>query len=162
MNNYKNNEKSQNNNRRGYNNKKANKQPKVNPNEIKIPLCLPVDLNDDTTNQIIDVLCNTRFDKISIPLGISRRLIEDTVEDDNRVRTIGYIRSFDAGSAEFTVIIFGKDLEAVKNLGTTGCLAMDLVYSAHKDGSLRTITKFNITCLISQDTTEEAAEEINE
>lgn len=159
MNNYRNNERNQ--NRRGYNNKKANKQPKVNPNEIKIPLYLPVDLNDGVKNEIYDVLESTKFDKISIPLGIYRNLIEDCEEGDTRVCTIGYIRSYDAESAVFTVVLFSKYANMVKELGMNN-LVLELMFNTYND-TLRTITKFNIACIPSDnEETENKAETIDE
>ena len=160
MSNYRNNNE-RNQNRRGYNNKKANKQPKVNPNEIKVPLCLPVDLNDDVKNEIYDVLTNTKFDKISIPLGIYRSLIEDCEEGDTRVCTIGYIRKYDTESTEFTVIVFNKYLDIIKELGMEN-IVLELTFNTYNN-TLRTITKFNIACLpCNTEKVNNEAETINE
>ena len=48
-----NNKRNFNNNQRGRNNnyKKSDRQPKVNPNEIKVELLLPADLNEDIIDE---------------------------------------------------------------------------------------------------------------
>ena len=147
-----NNRKNFNNNQRGRNNnyKKSDRQSRVNPNEIKVPLLLPADLNEDITNEILDVLASTKFNKVSIPLGAYRNLIEDTAEEgDTRVCTIGYIKNYDVVSKTFAVIIYDKFLETIKN-PELGELKMSLVFTTYKETSLGTITKFNITCVNSE------------
>lgn len=148
-----------NNNERKYNNfnerKKTNKQPKVNPNELKAPLFLSADLNENIVNEILDVLAETKFNKISMPLGTYRCLIDsDLDESDTRVCTIGYIRSFNPETKEFTVIVFSKFLDLIKEYGD---IAMELQFTNHKE-HLGTITKFNIVPVVY----EEESEDVNE
>lgn len=123
--------------------KRSSREPKVNLNEIKVPLQLPgLNLDDlNITHEIFDVLAETKFNKISIPLGTYRYLIDSTIEkDDNRICTIGYIRDYDVETDEFTVIIFDKFINLIKDLGD---IAINLVFTRHVN-SLGTITKFNI------------------
>ena len=152
-----NNNERNNNTRKGY--KKANNQPRVNTNEIKVPFYLSTDLNDDLRDEIFDVLATTKFDKISIPLGIFRNLIEDCKEGDTRVCTIGYIRNYDIERAEFTVVIFSKYIDIVKELGIEN-LVLEVMFNTYNNG-LRTITKFNIA-YASNEKFEEEAETIDE
>lgn len=128
------------------NNSNGNKKPikknhKVNPNEIKVPLYLPADLNENTANEILKVLAETKFNKISIPVGTYRCLIDYNVdESDNRVCTIGYIRNYNIKNNEFTVVIFSKFMDFVKSMKES---AIELTFTNYKD-KLGTITKFNI------------------
>jgi hypothetical protein len=118
--------------------KKPNNKRKVNT-EIKIPLYLSADLSEDIRDEIIDVLNINIFNKISIPLNISRSLVNpDTKEGDVRVSTIGYIRSYDSESMEFTVTIFDNFINTVKDLGD---VAMDISFVTYKDKFV-SITKF--------------------
>ena len=131
------------NNEKNYNGKrnKKSKPAKANPNEFKVVLHLSEEANENINNEIIDVLANTRFDKISIPVGTYRNLAEECSDaDDNRVCTIGYIRNYDANTKEFTLIIFDKFTKKIKDLGD---IVMGVSYTSFKD-SLRTITKFNL------------------
>jgi hypothetical protein len=137
----------QNNNERKRNFKKRNernttKQHKVN--ELKAQLYLPADLNESIAFEIIDVLNNTRFNKISIPLNMSKRLIDSKDANDTRVTTIGYIRDYDPETEMFTVIVFDNFIESVNSLGD---IAMDITFVTYKD-KLRNITKFNIIPVI--------------
>lgn len=151
QNNYEKNHNKNHGGRKNFNNKVA----KVNPNEIKAPLYLPADLNENIASEILNVLTTTKFNKISIPLGIYRNCIENNVDpDDNRICTIGYIRKFDAETEEFTVVIFSKFTDIIKGLGD---IAVDLMYTTYKD-ALGTITKFNILPVFYETDDEEANE----
>lgn len=120
---------------------KVAKQPKVNPNELKAPLFLPADLNENIVSEILDVLEKNRFNKISIPVGTYRNLIESNIDaDDTRVCTIGYVRGYNAETEEFTVIVFSKFIDLIKSHGD---IAMELQFTEYKE-KLGTITKFNI------------------
>lgn len=140
----------QNNNERNYNNRGRNnnfndrkvaKQPRVNPNEVKAPLYLPADLDKNILTEINDVLNETKFNKISIPIGTYRCLIESNVDcDDNRVRTIGYIKKYNPETKEFTIVIFENLIEKIKEQGD---IAVELQFTKYKN-TLGTITKFNI------------------
>lgn len=162
-----NNNTNQNNNERHHNNrgghnfnnrKKVNKQPKVNPNEIKVPLYLPADLDENIINEINNVLTTTKFDKISIPLGTYRCLIDSNVDaDDARVSTIGYIRKYDAETEMFTVVIFSNFIDFFKAQSDN---VVTLQFNSHKD-HLRTITKFIIVPVVCDDECTDC-DEVNE
>lgn len=134
-----------------YKDRKNTRQPKLRHNEIKVPLYLSADLDENMTNSIIDVLSETKFNRISIPLGIYRCLIDNTVDsDDLRVCTIGYIRGYDAETREFTVTIFNKFIDVVKGQGD---VVVDLQFTTYKD-SLGSITKFNIVPVVYEESAE--------
>lgn len=117
------------------------KQPKVNPNEIKALLYLPEDITDTIREQILGVLESCKFNKISIPLGTYRCLIDSSVsENDSRVTTIGYIRKYDAEAQEFSVVIFNKFIDLIK---ANEHNAIELTYNTYGE-NLGTILKFNI------------------
>ena len=139
-----------NNNKRKFNNKNT-KQKKVNPRELKLPLYLSADLSDDIYNEIIDVLNSTKFNKISIPLNISRNLINpNSSENDNKVSVIGYIRNYNTSNGEFTAILFDNFIEPIKNLGD---VAMSVSFNTYKE-KLTTITRFEIIPVVFEEKTE--------
>lgn len=152
-----NNERTYNNNHRGRNNNrnKVAKQPKVNPNEIKAPLYLSANLSEDIINEITDVLTNTRFNKISIPLSTYRCLVDSNVDaDDNRVCTIGYIRNYNAETKEFTVVVFSNFIDIIKEQGD---IALELQFTKYKEG-LGTITKFIIVPVYNEESEDDIEE----
>ena len=132
------------------------KQPKVNPNEVKAPLYLPADLADTIREQILGVLAGCKFNKISIPLGTYRYLVDNTVgEDDNRITTIGYVRRYDAESQEFSVVIFNNFIDLIKSNEHN---AIELVFSTYNE-NLGTILKFNIIPVEYADEVDEQEDE---
>ena len=126
-------------------NKKFNKkprEPKVNPHEVKASLGILKEVNENVYTEILDVLASTKFNKVSIPLGIYKSLIDSNVDaDDSRITTIGYIRDYDAETKEFTVIIFKGFIDYIKK---NDCSVMDLLFTETRNGTLGTITKFVI------------------
>lgn len=155
-----NNGRNYNNNRKGRNNnfndhKKVVKHPRVNPNEIKVPLYLPANLNENITNEILDVLAATKFNKISFPLGTYRCLVDSSVdENDTRICTIGHVRGYNAETKEFTVIVFDKFIETIKSHEN---VAVDLMFTTYKE-NLGTITKINIVPAFSEEKCEDSDE----
>ena len=125
-----------------FNNKKFNKKPRVNPNEVKASLCISKVITEDMYREIIDVLANTKFNKISIPLGIYRNAIDSNVDaDDVRITTIGYIRDYNTETYEFTVVIFKNFIDYIKKIENP---VIDLLFTETRNGTLGTITKFVI------------------
>jgi hypothetical protein len=123
-------------------NKKFFKKPKTNPNEIKAPLIINKVINEDMYTEILDILASTKFNKVSIPIGMFRALLDSNVDaDDARVTTVGYIRNYNAETKEFTVVIFKGYMEQIKKHNK---YAADLVFTEHPKGGLGTITKFTI------------------
>lgn len=127
-----------NNNKRKFNNKN-NKQKRVNPKEVKLPVYLPADLNEDIYNEIVDLLNTTKFNKISIPVNISRHLINPD-DTSNKVSVIGYIRNYNPETTEFTIILFDNLVEPVKNLGD---IAMAVVFNTYKE-KFTNIARFEV------------------
>ena len=126
-------------------NKKFNKkprEPKVNPNEVKATLGILKPVDEKVYTEILDVLASTKFNKVSIPLGIYKSVIDSNVDaDDSRITTIGYIRDYDAETKKFTVIIFKNFIDYIKDNNYS---AIDLLFTVTKNGDLGTITKFII------------------
>ena len=124
------------------NTKKTARRPKVNPNEFKVPLHLSADLSLNVIDEILDVLASTRFDKISIPVGTYRCLVDtNSPIDDNRVSTIGYIKGYDPDTNVFTIVVFNTFNEFMTSHDG---IYMDLHIIANEEG-LKTITKFVLT-----------------
>lgn len=115
-------------------------QPESNPNEVKTKLLISSDFNEGVKEEILDVLANTKFNKISVPLGTYRYLVENVAEGDNRIVTVGYIKKYNADKQEFTVILFNNMCSKIKEMGD---LAIELLCTMFA-GRLGTITKFNI------------------
>ena len=123
-------------------NKKFFKKPKTNPNEIKAPLFINKVIDENMYTEILEVLESTKFNKVSIPIGMFKSLIDSNVDaDDSRVTTVGYIRNYNAETKEFSVIIFKGYAELIKKYNK---YAADLLFTEHPKGGLGTITKFII------------------
>ena len=123
------------------NDRKFDRPRRENPNEFKIPVFLSKDVDKNIHDEIIDVLSNTKFNKISIPVYAYRDLIDDNTENVNKLFNIGYIRKYDAKAKTFTVIIFNKFVDTIKSINEV------MIHPVHIDdhkGHLRTITKFTI------------------
>lgn len=157
MSNFNQNNKRTNNKERNFNDhNKVARQPKVNPNEFKAQLFLPASLSESIKTEILDVLAKTKFNKISIPVGTYRYLIESNIDaDDARVCTIGYIRGYNAETEEFTLVVFSKFTDIIKSLGD---IAIDLQFTQYKE-KLGTITKFNILPVLYDEEDEQAESE---
>lgn len=126
--------------------KKVTKQSKVKANEIKASLCVPEYPNENIGDEIICVLEDTKFNKISIPINTYRYIVDGRNEiDDVRLCTVGYIRDYNANNKEFTVVIFDRFVGLINKPDTENIIK--LAFTTNKDGSLRTITKFIITSL---------------
>lgn len=146
------NEKRNNRDRGDFNNKKSNKQPKVNYNKINVPLYLAADLNENIIEEIIDVLAGTKFNKISIPLGTYRCLVDNNTDvNDSRICTIGYINNYNESTKEFTVVIYNNFINTVKEFNNP---VIDIKFTIHED-KLGTIVKFNVIPTITEECIEE-------
>lgn len=123
-------------------NKKFNKTPKVNPNEIKARLGISSPITEDIYAEIIDILTDTKFNKVSIPLGVYKSLIDNNVDaDDTRITTVGYIKNYDADNHIFTVVIFKGLVDTIKKFENP---CIDILFTETRKGTLGTITKFTI------------------
>jgi len=130
----------------------SKKQP-VKPQNLKLALALPEGTSESVVNEILDVLANMRFDKISVPVGTYRALLDPSVAaDDTRVLTVGYIKSYDPEKEEFSVVIYSANRDAIYAFKDPG---LEIVFNQYND-SLGIITKFNVIPL-SADNTEESA-----
>lgn len=116
-------------------------KPEPNPNEIRTKLLISSDFKEEVKEEILDVLAETKFNKISIPLGTYRYLVEnDVAEDDNRIVTVGYIKKYNPSNQEFTVILFNNMRDIIKDMGNLTIELLCTMFGGH----LGTITKFNI------------------
>lgn len=156
----------------GKNNKKNNKsnnqqrptrpaQPrekKVNPNQIKAVVAFDEGTPETVAEEILDVLKKTMFNKLSYPIGTYRNYVDDSAaEDDTRITTIGYVRNYDADNEEFTIVLFPKFTDIIKNMGEIG---VQVLFTTNKrTEGLGSITKFNIVPCISVSADEVCDEE---
>ena len=120
-------------------------RPASNHLTVKIPMILPEDISEKVENEIFDVLENTRFNKIPMQLSAYRRDLGNAYQgNEDKSISIGFIKSFHPGDentdASFTVIIFGKYADSVKDFINP---AVEVAYMERND-ELTTITKFNI------------------
>ena len=129
----------------------TNNQKKKNV-PIEVPLYLPKDMPDEIYNGILEVLGNTRFDKISFPLSVHRNQVSDAAQDDERVITAGYIRKYDQKNNKFAIVLFNGMRDKILALKD---LAIIVNYTSYKD-SLGTITKLVIVGDNSSTNTDEA------
>jgi len=119
---------------------KHNTQPKTNPNEVKAKLIFDGTLSDNVIEEILDVLAEMKFNKISVPVGTYRYILEPENQEDTRICTAGYVKNYNAEKQEFTIILFSKVRDVIKDLGD---LCVELICTVY-GGKLGTITKFNI------------------
>ena len=137
------------------------REKKVNPNEIKAVVAFNEGVAEKVAEEILNVLKKTMFNKLSYPIGTYRSYVDDSVDnDDTRITTIGYVRNYDAENEEFTIILFPKFTDIIKDMGEIG---VEVLHTINKrTEGLGSITRFNIVPCISVDTSEgcdESAEE---
>lgn len=136
-------------------NNKFNNTKREKPNNLlKVPVCLPLDINADLRAEIISVLESTQFNKISFPIGTYRGLVEADAQNPDRILTIGYIRSYDKETETFTVVVFNGAIESVFKIAEP---ALEVLY-AERDNKLTVITKMNVISAATK-TTEDATED---
>lgn len=130
---------------------KKNVNKKAQQTYLKCGIIVPEGTSDAVMDEIFDVLRKTPFNKVSIPVGTYRYLIDDTIaDDDNRVITVGYIKRFDADNNVFDIAIFSNNkplIEAFENP------ALELVFTEYNN-KLGVITKFNVVSLLDEDVDE--------
>ena len=122
--------------------KNVNKKPQQT--HLKVGIVIPDGTSEEVLNEILEVLEKTPFNKVSVPISTYRYLVEDNIaDDDNRVITVGYIKSFDAENHEFNVVVFGANKPAIDEFVNP---ALELVFSEYNN-KLGVITKFNVVPL---------------
>ena len=115
---------------------------------IKADMFISKDTPDSIVKEIIEVLSNANFDKLSCPLYTYKYMLKDdsASEGDDRTATIGFIRSFNAEKAQFNVTIFNNQIDIVSSWNSP---MVEVVFTTKKDKetgeeSLGIITKLNI------------------
>ena len=132
---------------------KNNRREQRPGSQLKLKVILPSDITESLSEEIFDVLVNTRFNKISIPVNTYRHYTDPNTPDDNKVITVGFIKSYDAEEKTFNIVIFNNNIEAVGKIANP---AAEIVYSEYH-GKLGTITKINIVeTAIDDDTMQDA------
>lgn len=115
--------------------------PKNVSNVITAPLSLSPSITDELREEIMKVIKSTKFNKISIPLGAYRSLIDEKADStDTRVVTVGYIKKYDEEYGMFHVVVFGNSKEIISSLSN---LCIKVVYTEY-NGKLGVITKIII------------------
>ncbi len=128
-------------------------EPKKNQqNYIRCGIVVPEGTSDAVMEEIFNVLRSTQFNKISIPVGTYRYLIDDSIaDDDNRVITVGYIKRYDPESNMFDIAIFSNNKQTIEEFENP---ALELVFKEYNN-KLGVITKFNIVSLPDADAEED-------
>lgn len=141
-----------------------------NDNVFEVPFTLTTvgDISAALADEIMDVVRSTRFHRVSISLNSYRRNHNMAASaDDTRVITIGYIKSYNAETNTFQVVIFNNAKEAVEKFKNPH---IEVAYSSYKD-KLNVITKFIIApeedavednTVADDDTVDEASDTITE
>lgn len=112
-----------------------------NDNVIEAPFVLSDDIPAALADEIMDVVRSTRFHRVSIALNSYRRNHSMAASsDDNRVITIGYIKSYNAETNTFQVVVFNNAKETVEKFKNPH---IEVAYSSYKE-KLNVITKFII------------------
>ncbi len=126
---------------KSFSQKYTKRQQQRQNNHLKLKYLLPEDISENTRNRAIEVLRSIPFDMISMPVSTYKHYIDTNIdENDNRVVTVGYIKSFDIEKDEFVVMIFTNSRSVISKLSNP---VMELQISETND-TLRRITKFNI------------------
>ena len=124
------------------------KKQSTKPQNLKLTLALPDGTSENVINDILEVLSQERFDKISHPVGTYRYLLDNTVpKDDTRIITVGYIKSYDPEKEEFTVVIYSQNRDLIYGFKDPG---LEIVFNTFED-ALSVITKFNVIPLFSEE-----------
>ena len=124
------------------------KKQSTKPQNLKLTLALPDGTSENVINDILEVLSQERFDKISHPVGTYRYLLDNTIpKDDTRIITVGYIKSYDPEKEEFTVVIYGQNRDLIYGFKDPG---LEIVFNTFED-ALSVITKFNVIPLFSEE-----------
>ena len=124
---------------------------------------LPTIVNGNPSQSILDqinsVLASTPFNKISVPINIYRKYIEQTDPDNNKVITTGFVKKYDEDTGNMTIIVFSSNnADAIRNMVNP---AIEIIFSEYPDADhLGTITKLNIVDLEAEN--EEDKEEESE
>ena len=124
---------------------------------------LPTIVNGNPSQSILDqinsVLASTPFNKISVPINIYRKYIEQTDPDNNKVITTGFVKKYDEDTGNMTIIVFSSNnADAIRNMINP---AIEIIFSEYPDADhLGTITKLNIVDLEAEN--EEDKEEESE
>ena len=141
--------------------KSAKYQKENAPLYMRLPLVLPVDIDESLKDEIYDVLLSTPFAKLSIPIQTFRnniaRFKNDTTNNTrersrkNMFVNVGFIQSFTESTEEdsnkngyFNVFIFGSTANDISKLYKP---AIELVYTDDRSRNLKVINKFNIISL---------------
>ena len=135
--------------------KQNNKNTQTQPDYMKLGLVLPDDISDRLADEILSVLQQTPFSRISIPVSTYRFYTDESVADnDNRVITVGYVKSYDADTRTFTVVIFNANRPLISSFENP---ALEVVFSEY-GGKLGVITKLNVIPLDEGEYPEEGEE----
>jgi len=128
----------------------TNKPKAVNPKMIKASLYIAQDFGDNIRNEILDVLASTPFSKISFPIGTYRYHIQDNIaDDDNRIITVGYIKSYDPETCEFTIIMFNDEVkDKLKAAGDLLCV--EVLCTTYATDKLGKITRLNVVPMYNE------------
>lgn len=121
--------------------KDTRKKPHRINNKIELGFYLPPEASDDLVEEVNNVLASTPFSKISFPITTYKSYVDKRVpETDNKVTAVGYIKSYNAETKMFTVIIFSGIAETITKFEQP---VLEVIYSEH-DGKLGVITRMNI------------------
>ena len=104
----------------------------------------------DILDEIIEVLKDTPFNRITIPLNAYRYALgNDDIngKPDTRTITVGYIKSFNEETCTFNVVIFNPFKNAIKAFDDYGIEASFGTY----EGKLTKINKLNIVSIVAED-----------
>ena len=125
----------------GMSNNKFMPKKRKNDNTIVAKIWVSDDTSDNVYNEILDVLSNAQFTKLSYPIGAYRKMLDDSLpDDDNRVIGIGYVKKFDPKSGEFVIHVYNNQKDIIKSFSNP---LIEVVFNTYND-QLKTITKLNI------------------
>ena len=124
--------------------KKAPNATRKQPNFMRLPIVFASDISESVINEAVEIIRETKFNKISFPVSVYRHLVDENVAaDDTRTVNTGYVKTFDPESNEATVVIFNNNRATIEAFKKPALVVVLTQYNGH----LGTITKLNIVDL---------------
>ena len=132
------------------------KQP-PKPTILKLGFALPEGTPDSVIEEILEVIRNAQFDKISVPVSTYRYILDPSIPtDDTRVLTIGYIKDYDPEEEEFTIVVYRANFDTISAIDNP---VLEIVFNSYND-KLGVITKFNVIPYVPAEPANEETEPV--
>lgn len=104
---------------------------------------LPSSIPTKIKNEILEIIKDAKFDKLSYSLSTYRKLIDKQIDDDDeRINTVGFIKDFNPETNTFKVGIFAGSRDIIEEF--VNPIITPLYNTVNKGNNLGVITKLII------------------